>query len=651
MHSNSFHDAHERFADIQMLRYRLNGFEQLSLEQKRYIYCLAKAALAGRDITTDQHGRYNLLVRKTLEVVFSNYTGDTEDTDYQQFLVYLKRVWFASGLHHHYGCEKFQPGFSEEFLKAQLRRLPASSLPLNEDIQTEEELEALLHKLLFDPTYMPKRVNKREGDDLVRTSACNFYEGVSQAEVEQFYAQKANPDDPTPPSWGLNTRLVKRDGNLEEEPWTTRSAYGPAIRHIVHWLNEASLHAENDRQRVIIALLIEYYETGDLRLFDRFSIEWLKEQEGQVDFINGFIEVYGDPLGIKGSWEGFVSYKDLDATRRTRTISDNAQWFEDHSPVSPEYRKPKVKGVTANVVCAAMLGGDEYPSSAIGINLPNADWIRAAHGSKSVTIGNLTEAYNEIAAGNGFHDEFVIDEATRQLIRRYGNLCDDLHTDLHECLGHGSGRLRPGVSADALKAYGDTIEEARADLFGLYYLADPKLQQLGLVPDAEAYQSQYYTYMMNGLMTQLTRIRPGHVIEEAHMRNRSLIAHWVLEHAPEAVSLIRRDGKTYLLVSDYPALRTSFATLLAEVQRIKSEGDFDAARNLVERYGVQVDAQLHAEVLDRYARLNIAPYKGFVNPWLQEERDEDGRVTDIKVDYTESYVHQMLRYSSEYGFL
>lgn len=651
MHSNTFHDAHERFADIQMLRYRLNGFDELSLEQKRYIYCLAKAALAGRDITTDQHGRHNLLVRKTLEAVLSNYTGDTGDKDYQEFLVYLKRVWFASGLHHHYGCEKFQPGFSEEFLKAQLRRLPIESLPLNEEIRTEEELEALLHKLLFDPTYIPKRVNKREGDDLVRTSACNFYEGVSQAEVEQFYAQKANPDDPTPPSWGLNSRLVKRDGNLEEEPWTTRSAYGPAIRHIVHWLNEASQHAENDRQRAVIALLIEYYETGDLRLFDRFSIEWLKEQDGQVDFINGFIEVYGDPLGIKGSWEGFVSYKDLDATRRTRTISDNAQWFEDHSPVSPEYRKPQVKGVTANVVCAAMLGGDEYPASAIGINLPNADWIRAAHGSKSVTIGNLTEAYNEIAAGNGFHDEFVIDEATRQLIRRYGNLCDDLHTDLHECLGHGSGRLRPGVSADSLKAYGDTIEEARADLFGLYYLADPKLQELGLVPDAEAYRSQYYTYMMNGLMTQLTRIRPVHVIEEAHMRNRSLIAHWVLEHAPEAVSLVRRDGKTYLQISDYPALRTSFATLLAEVQRIKSEGDFDAARNLVERYGVQVDAQLHAEVLDRYARLNIAPYKGFVNPWLQEERDEDGRVTDIKVDYTESYVHQMLRYSSEYGFL
>lgn len=648
---SSFFDAQERFADIQMLRYRLNGFENLTLRQKRYIYCLAQAALCGRDITTDQFGRYNLLVRKTLEIVYKNYTGEASDTNYLKLEEYLKRVWFSNGVYHHYGCEKFQPEFSETFLWRQLQATPDAQLPLTDNMPTKEALWQTLQKVIFDPTFMPKRVNKREGEDLVETSACNFYEDVSQPEVEKFYAAKTDPSDPTPPSWGLNTKLVKRNGNLEEQPWTTSSCYGAALRHIVRWIDEARKYTENEQQSKILDLLKQYYTTGDLRLFDQFSIEWLKEQTGQVDFINGFIEVYGDPLGLKGSWEGFVSYKDLEATRRTRTISDNAQWFEDHSPVAPQYRKPKVKGVVANVVCAAMLGGDEYPSSAIGINLPNADWIRAQHGSKSVTIGNLTQAYNEIAAGNGFQDEFVVDEATRELIRSYGILCDDLHTDLHECLGHGSGRTRPGVSSDALKAYGNTIEEARADLFGLYYLADAKMIELGLVPDAEVYKAQYYTYMMNGLMTQLTRIKPGEVVEEAHMRNRALIAHWTLEHADGAVRLVQQEGKTYVQISNYEVLRQCFAQLLSEVQRIKSEGDFEAAKALVERYAVQVDAPLHAEVLERYAKLHIAPYKGFVNPWLKEVKDERGEVVDVVADYTESYVHQMLRYSAEYGFL
>ncbi len=648
---DTFEYGGERFADIQMLRYRLNGFEELTLSQKKYIYCLSQAALCGRDITTDQFGRYNLLVRKTLEAVYLHYAGDKTDNDYQHMVEYLKRVWFSNGIYHHYGCEKFAPEFSEDFLVGQLKQLPVDQLPLSSHCPDLDALCDLLHRVIFDATFEPKRVNKREGDDLVVTSACNYYDGVSQQEAEDYYAALHVGEGDTPPSWGLNTRLVRRGDTLSEEQWTTESLYGPAIRQIVAWLGKAAEVAENDRQRHIISLLCDYYRTGDLRLFDEFSIEWLKEQDGRVDFINGFIEVYGDPLGLKGSWEGFVSYKDLVATRRTRTISDNAQWFEDHSPVDPRFRKAKVKGVTANVVCAAMLGGDEYPSSAIGINLPNADWIRAQYGSKSVTIGNLTEAYDKAASGNGFRAEFIIDDATRALVDQYGNLCDDLHTDLHECLGHGSGQTLPGVSADALKAYGNTIEEARADLFGLYYLGDDKMVELGLVPSAEAHHAQYYTYMMNGLMTQLTRIKPGDVIEEAHMRNRALIAHWVMEHAADAVQMVKRDGKTYVQISDYAALRDAFARLLAEIQRIKSEGDFAAAKAIVEQYAVQVDPELHAEVLERYAQLHIAPYKGFINPVLVPVLADDGTVTDIRVDYTESYTHQMLRYSSEYGFL
>ncbi len=649
--ADTFAYGGERFADIQMLRYRLNGFDTLTLNQKKYVYCLSQAALCGRDITTDQFGRYNLLVRKTLEAVYQHYDGDKTDADYLHMEEYLKRVWFSNGIYHHYGCEKFTPAFSEDFLFAQLEKLPAGQLPLSSQCPDLDALCALLHKVIFDSAFAPKRVNKREGDDLVLTSACNYYDGVSQQEAEDYYAALHDNDGDTPPSWGLNTRLVRHGDTVAEEQWTADSVYGPAIRQIIFWLGKAAEVAENDRQRHILSMLCDYYRTGDLRIFDEFSIEWLKEQDGRVDFINGFIEVYGDPLGLKGSWEGFVSYKDLEATRRTRTISDNAQWFEDHSPVDPRFRKPKVKGVTANVVCAAMLGGDEYPSSAIGINLPNADWIRARYGSKSVTIGNLTEAYDKAALGNGFRDEFVIDAETRALVEKYGNLCDDLHTDLHECLGHGSGQTLPGVSADALKAYGNTIEEARADLFGLYYLGDDKMVELGLVPSAEAHHAQYYTYMMNGLMTQLTRIKPGDVIEEAHMRNRALIAHWVMEHANGAVQLVKRDGKTYVQVSDYAALRTAFARLLAEIQRIKSEGDFAAAKAIVERYAVQIDPVLHAEVLERYARLHIAPYKGFINPVLIPVTGADGTVTDIHVDYSESYTHQMLRYSSEYGFL
>lgn len=647
----SFFDAGERFADVQMLRYRLNGFEQLSLRQKMYVYCLSKAALCGRDITTDQFGKYNLLVRKSLECVYQNYTGDKACADYVKMVEYLKRVWFSNGIYHHYGCEKFRPAFTADFLCEQLHAVDTRLLPLNEECSDVDALCRLLRRVIFDAGFMPKRVNKREGDDLVQTSACNYYEHVSQAQVEQFYARMHDADDDTPPSYGLNSKLVMRDGMLVEERWTTASAYGPAIRQIVDWLERASTYAENDRQREALSLLTDYYRSGDLGKFDEFSIAWLREQEGRVDFINGFIEVYGDPLGLKGSWEGFVSYKDLQATHRTQTISSHAQWFEDHSPVNPRFRKPEVTGVTANVVCAAMLGGDEYPSSAIGINLPNADWIRARHGSKSVTIGNLTEAYNKAAAGNGFREEFVIDDDTRSLIARYGDLCDDLHTDLHECLGHGSGRTLPGVSADALKAYGNTIEEARADLFGLYYLADEKMIELGLVPDTEAYKAQYYSYMMNGLMTQLTRIKPGDVIEEAHMRNRALIAHWVLTNAPGVMALVRRGEKTYVEIYDYEALRTAFARLLAEIQRIKSEGDFAAAKHLVETYAVQVDADLHREVLERYAALHIAPYKGFVNPHLRLERDGEGRVIDVVADYSETYEEQMLRYSAEYGFL
>ena len=639
----NFNYTDERFADIQMLRYRLKGFETLTLQQKRLVYYLSEATLCGRDITTDQFGFFNVRIRKILERAYILYKGDRECENFHALTTYLKRVWFSNGIHHHYGCEKFVPDFSEEFLREVLQ-----SIGINKN-----EYEDLM-PVIFNPQILPKRVNKADGEDLVATSACNYYEpGITQSEVEQFYAKLKEQGGEEPPSWGLNSKLVKNSqGKLEEMVWNANSYYGPCIKRIIYWLEKASAVAENEQQRKVIGLLVNYYKTGDLRLFDEYSIEWLREVDGRIDFINGFIEVYGDPLALKASWEGIVEYKDLEATKRTQTISQHAQWFEDHSPVDPRFRKQVVKGVTANVICAAMLGGDEYPSTAIGINLPNADWIRARYGSKSVTIGNLTEAYNKAAHGNGFREEFVIDDDTRKIIDEYGDLCDDLHTDLHECLGHGSGQLLPNTDPDALKAYGNTIEEARADLFGLYYMADPKLVELGLLPDTEAYRSQYYTYLLNGLMTQLTRIKPGHQIEEAHMRNRALIAHWTLEHANGAVELVKKeDGRTFVRINNYAALRPLFAQLLAEVQRIKSEGDFEAARSLVERYAVKVDPQLHQEVLERYRKLNIAPYKGFINPWLKPITNRQGNIEDIEIDYTETYEHQMLRYSKEYGYL
>lgn len=639
--TEQFRYTDERFADIQMLRYRLDGFEALTLRQKLYIYYLAKATLCGRDITTDQFGRYNLRIRKVLEAIYERYEGDRTTTEYKALETYLKRVWFSNGIHHHYGCEKFVPAFTEEYFRQVV------DCCCCEDENIDE-----LCKVIFDPTIQPKRVNQKAGDDLVQTSACNYYEDVTQQEAEDFYEAMRDENDPMPISYGLNSTLRKTaDGMLKEDVWHEGGLYGDAIKHIAYWLEKAAEVAENELQAKIIGMLVDYYRTGDLSKFDAYSIEWLKEHEGRIDFINGFIEVYGDPLGMKASWEGIVTYKDMVATQRTQTISKNAQWFEDHSPVDPRFRKPQVVGVTANVVCSAMLGGDEYPSTAIGINLPNADWIRARYGSKSITIGNLTHAYNQAAKGNGFLLEFVADEATRAMIEKYGDVCDDLHTDLHECLGHGSGQLLAGVSADALGSYGSTIEEARADLFGLYYIADAKLVELGLVPDAEAYKSQYYTYMMNGLLTQLTRIQPGNEIEEAHMRNRALIARWTLEHYPSAVRLVKHEEKTYVEVSDYEQLREAFAKLLAEIQRIKSEGDFEAAKQLVERYAIHVEPKLHEELLARYKSLGIAPYKGFLNPKMELVSDSEGNATDVRLDYTEAYDEQMLRYSKEYGYL
>lgn len=639
--TEQFRYTDERFADIQMLRYRLDGFEALTLRQKLYIYYLAKATLCGRDITTDQFGRYNLRIRKVLEAIYERYEGDRTTEEYKALETYLKRVWFSNGIHHHYGCEKFVPAFTEEYFRQVV-----------DCCGCEDENIDELCKVIFDPTVLPKRVNQKAGDDLVQTSACNYYYGVTQQEAERFYDDMRDENDPMPISYGLNSTLRKTaDGTLKEDVWHEGGLYGEAIKHITYWLEKASEVAENELQTKIIGMLVDYYRTGDLSKFDAYSIEWLKEHEGRIDFINGFIEVYGDPLGIKASWEGIVTYKDLVATQRTQTISRNAQWFEDHSPVDPRFRKSQVVGVTANVVCSAMLGGDEYPSTAIGINLPNADWIRAQYGSKSITIGNLTHAYNQAAKGNGFLQEFVADEATRAMIEKYGDVCDDLHTDLHECLGHGSGQLLAGVSADALGSYGSTIEEARADLFGLYYIADAKLLELGLVPDAEAYKSQYYTYMMNGLLTQLTRIQSGNEIEEAHMRNRALIARWTLEHYPSAVRLVKYDEKTYVEVSDYELLREAFAKLLAEIQRIKSEGDFEAAKQLVEHYAIHVEPKLHEELLARYKSLGIAPYKGFLNPKMEIVSDSEGNVIDVRLDYTEAYDEQMLRYSNEYGFL
>ena len=646
-----FNYRDERFADLQLLRYQLTGFEKLVPKQKELIYYLSKATLYGRDITFDQFGKYNLRIRKMMEVVFTDRNINHDTDEFRAVEVYLKRIWFSNGIYHHYGCEKMMPGFSSDYLREQLQKVDARRLPLRAG-ETLDEMCDELFPVMFDPQVLPKRVNKADGEDLIQTSACHFYEDVTQAEAEAFYDEmkKNEPAKDTPPSFGLNSTLVKENGEVKELVWSANGRYANAIRHIIYWLRKAAQVAENEQQRKVIDLLISYYESGNLQTFNEYCIEWLKEHNSAIDFINGFIEVYGDPLGLKGSWEGLVEYIDETATQRTRTISSNAQWFEDHSPVDPRFRKPVVKGVSANVICAAMLGGDEYPSTAIGINLPNADWIRAEYGSKSITISNITDAYNKAAHGNGFREEFVINQKTLDLIGKYGDVCDDLHTDLHECLGHGSGRLLPSVDPDALKAYGNTIEEARADLFGLYYIADPKLVELGLTPDMEAFKSQYYTYMMNGLMTQLIRITPGNQIEEAHMRNRALIAHWCLENG-NAVRLIKRDGKTYVEVVDYDGLRQLFARLLAEVQRIKSEGDFEAARQLVERYAVQVDAELHQEVLERYRRLDLAPYKGFINPMMLPVYDQNGQIVDVQLYYGESYAHQMLRYSTEYGTL
>lgn len=640
----------EQFADLQILRYRVPGFEKLSLRQKQLIYYLSQAALEGRDILYHQNGKYNLPVRRLLEAVYVAYKGPRDTDEFRAFEVYLKRVWFANGIHHHYSCDKFVPGFTPDYLRSLVESLPADALPLAEG-ETCTKLCNRLFPVIFDPEVMPKRVNQADGEDLILTSAANYYEGVTQQEAEDFYAAMKTPGETEPVMYGMNSRLVKKDGVVQEEVWKIGGMYGEALQKIVSWLDKAAEVAENDRQREVIRLLTEFYRTGDLKTFDAYSIVWLKDTDSQVDFVNGFIESYGDPLGIKASWESIVNFKDLEATRRTELISENAQWFEDHSPVAPQFRKEKVKGVSAKVITAAMLGGDLYPSTAIGINLPNSNWIRSVHGSKSVTIGNLTSAYNQAARGNGFRDEFVYSPVEIGLLDKYADITGDLHTDLHECLGHGSGRLLPGVDPDALKAYGSTIEEARADLFGLYYIPDPRMVELGLVPDTEAYKAEYYAYMMNGLMTQLVRIEPGCNVEEAHMRNRQLIARWALEQGAEqkVVELVVRDGKTFVRINDYEQLRSLFGRLLAEVQRIKSEGDYEAARQLVETYAVRIDPALHAEVLERYRQLHLAPYKGFINPVYTPCYDAEGRWTDVKVDYTEGYAAQMLRYSRDYA--
>ena len=650
---NPFVYADEKFADLQLLRYQVKGFDNLSLRQKCLVYYLSEAALWGRDILWDQNCRYNLPIRHLLEAIYKHYTGDRSGQEFQAFTVYLKRVWFSSGIHHHYGCQKIMPAFSEAFLRQAAAQLPAGSLKLPEGGTVGSLLDTLC-PVIFSPHILAKRVNQTDGEDLLLTSASNYYEeGITQHEAEQFYArQKAAGDQERPVMYGMNSKLIRRpDGSLAEDTYRSGGRYGNAIDHIVPMLQAALPYTENERQRTVINTLISFYRTGNLHTFDRYAIEWVADTESQVDFVNGFTEVYGDPLGLKASWEGYAYFTDAEASTRAQKLSDNAQWFEDHSPINPAYRKPTCKGISASVVTAAILGGDLYPSSAIGINLPNSNWIRSEHGSKSVTIGNLIHAYDEAAKAGGMLREFVIDEATLQMVNRYNAECESLHTDLHECLGHGSGRMKPGVDPNALKAYSSTIEEARADLFGLYYIADEMMLKLGLLPCKEAYQSQYYTYMMNGLMSQLVRIEPGHQIEEAHMRNRALIARWTLAHAPEAARMVNRAGKTYVEVTDYPALRKAFGTLLAEVQRIKSEGDYEAARLLVETYGVQVDATLHQEIRQRYEALHLAPYKGFINPRYEVQTGENGQITSVQVTYGEPYDQQMMRYSEQYATL
>ena len=650
--SENFNYIVEQFADLQLLRYRVAGFENLSLRQKELIYYLSEAALEGRDILFDQNGKYNLQIRKLLEAVYVSYSGDRNNPEFQGLEVYLKRVWFSSGIYHHYACDKFVPAFSPEFLRECIEQVDVASLPLKDG----ESVQAMCDKLfpvMFDPKVMPKRVNQADGEDLVMTSAANYYEGVTQDEAEKFYTMQKVAADPHPVMYGMNSRLVKKDGVLQEEVWKLDGMYGEAIQKIIFWLEKAETVAENEAQREVIRLLIDFYRTGDLKTFDAYSIAWLKDTDSKVDFVNGFIESYGDPLGMKASWESIVNFKDEEATHRTEIISQHAQWFEDHSPVSPSFKKEVVRGVSAKVITAAMLGGDLYPSSAIGINLPNSNWIRSLHGSKSVTIGNLTDAYNKAAKGNGFREEFVYSQEEKDLLEKYADITGDLHTDLHECVGHGSGKLLPGVDPDALKAYGSTIEEARADLFGLYYLPDEKLVELGLTPDKEAYKAEYYAYMMNGLLTQMVRIEPGCDLEEAHMRNRQLIARWALENgkSKNVVELVKKEGKTYVKINDYLQLRGLFAALLSEIQRIKSEEDYEAARALVEKYAVKQDATLHEEILNRYRSLPLAPYKGVDNPVYLPQYDAEGRIVDVKLDYTEGYTEQMLRYGRDYSNL
>ena len=642
----------EQFADLQLLRYVVHGFEDLSLEQKELVYYLSQAALEGRDILFDQNGKYNLVIRRMLETVYTDYQGNRADADFVNLEIYLKRVWFSNGIHHHYASDKFVPVFTPEFFRTALKNVDAAKLPLA-DGETVDTLCDRIFPVIFDPKVMSKRVNQADGEDLVLTSAANYYDGVTQQEAEEFYNALKNPADDQPVMFGMNSRLVKENGQVQEKVWKSGGLYGAAIDKIICWLEKAFEVAENEVQRAVIEKLIRFYKEGDLHTFDEYSILWVKDLDSRVDFVNGFIESYGDPLGMKASWESIVNFKDLEATKRTETISANAQWFEDHSPVNPSFKKKKVKGVSAKVITAAMLGGDLYPATAIGINLPNSNWIRSVHGSKSVTIGNLTDAYNKAAHGNGFMDEFVYGAEEKEWIDKYADLTGDLHTDLHECLGHGSGQLLPGIDQDALKAYGSTIEEARADLFGLYYLPDQKMIELGLTPNEDAFKAEYYIYMMNGLMTQLVRIEYGHSVEEAHMRNRQLIAKWAYEKgaSEKVVELVKKEEKTYVKINDYKKLRDLFGTLLAEIQRIKSEGDYEAARQLVEKYAVKVDPQLHAEVLSRYEKLHLAPYKGFINPVYEAVTDEKGRIIEVKVSYQEGYAEQMLRYSREYSNL
>jgi dipeptidyl-peptidase-3 len=642
----------DRFADIEILRYPVPGFNSLSLQQKELIYYLSQAALEGRDILWDQHNRYNLTIRRVCEGVYENYMGDKSTEDWKNFETYLKQIWMANGIHHHYSEDKILPKFSKEYFTTIVKSVDPGRMPFRDGMAADETLTEIV-PVMFDPNIMPKRMNQAAGVDLIKTSAVNFYEGVTQKEVENFYNKMKNPNDATPVSYGLNSKVVKKDGVVAEQVWKQGGMYDKAITRIIGWLEKAAGVAENEQQKAVINTLIDFYKTGDLKTFDDYSIKWVSDTSSHVDFVNGFIETYADPLGMKGSWESIVNFKNIEATKRTETISANAQWFEDNSPIDPRFKKSEVKGVSAKVITAAILGGDCYPATPIGINLPNSNWIRAQHGSKSVTIENITYAYDKAAEGNGFNEEFMWSDDERALSKKYGSLTDNLHTDLHECLGHGSGKLLPGVDGDALKAYGSTLEEARADLFALYYLGDPKLVELKLLPDNEAYKSEYYQYMMNGAMTQLTRIKPGKTIEEAHMRNRALIANWVMEKgkADSVVVFKQKEDKTYVVVNDYDKLRDLFGKLLAEVQRIKSEGDYEAGKKLVETYGVKVDPKLHKEVLARYEKLNLAPYKGFVNPVYKPVTDANGKITDITISYDENYIDQQLRYSRQYSVL